>query len=78
MTAAKLIAARHAALQRKLQAASRKQLEDIAQQLTLALYGPALNPDEDVSGADFVDAMGALLVRVGVYAVVTEVGRERS
>jgi hypothetical protein len=75
---AKLIAARRSALQRKLQAASRKQLEDIAQQLTLALYGPALDPDEAVSGADFVDAMGALLVQAGVYAVVMEVGRERS
>lgn len=78
MAAKKLIAARDAALRGKLKAASREQLELAVLQLALELYGPELDPENDVSGADVVDAVSALLVRVGVYAAITEVGRERS
>jgi hypothetical protein len=78
MATKKLVRQRGAAARGAVQAASRQQLEAAVLRLALELYGPELDPDSDVNGGDAVDAGLELLVSVGVYAAVTEVGRERS
>lgn len=61
---------RRAALERTLARTPHVVLESLTRQIAEALYGPTLDPDAEVGGADFVAAVSALLDEFGVRAAV--------
>jgi len=70
MRESKRTKARRAALERALARMPRLCFEQLVLRIARELYGPTLDPDAEVEGADFVAAASALLDEYGVRAAV--------
>lgn len=70
MRTSKRIQLRRAALARVLARMPGQCLEELVRRIASELYGPTLDPDAAVEGADFVAAVSALLNEYGVRAAV--------